>query len=471
MSLSSSAELEPFEEETELRSVLPAPSPWFVAFCMVVIAGSLAALLYLRAGLSIAEAGWVGLAALLIMVLAEFYSARARERSAVEMELQEVVRISTGFRDEIVALGERVADIEATLTVRIDDMIEERVESIVADMRAIEERIEALSDPASAFEGVAAPGAPELRAGPATVPPAPVIPVPEVAAPDIADVAAAGDEEKAAAAEDRFEYNPAFPGMTDAQAAAVVRGAIEEHGPDVHLQSIVTLPQRRVRFYEALTRLRTGEGRILHPRQFLDLAGRSGLMPILDNAVLFRAVQILRKIMRKNNEVGIFCNISARSLSDGEFFRQFIDFLGENRGLAASIVFEFTQEAFDELGPIELANLDALGELGFRFSIDNVKRLDMDCAKLARHGVRYVKIDAETLMHPPLSASAHIHAVDFSALLARYGITLIATRVEAESQVVDLLDYDVKFAQGNLFSPPRMVRNEFAHTTQRAPAH
>jgi cyclic-di-GMP phosphodiesterase TipF (flagellum assembly factor) len=32
--------------------------------------------------------------------------------------------------------------------------------------------------------------------------------------------------------------------------------------------------------------------------------------------------------------------------------------------------------------------------------------------------------------------------------------------VETESQVLELLDYDVKFAQGNLFSPPRPVRAE-----------
>jgi len=32
--------------------------------------------------------------------------------------------------------------------------------------------------------------------------------------------------------------------------------------------------------------------------------------------------------------------------------------------------------------------------------------------------------------------------------------------VESESVVVDLLDYEVKFAQGALFSPPRPVRAE-----------
>ena len=37
---------------------------------------------------------------------------------------------------------------------------------------------------------------------------------------------------------------------------------------------------------------------------------------------------------------------------------------------------------------------------------------------------------------------------------------LIADHIENESTVVDLLDFDVRFGQGFLFSPPRPVRAE-----------
>jgi cyclic-di-GMP phosphodiesterase TipF (flagellum assembly factor) len=42
--------------------------------------------------------------------------------------------------------------------------------------------------------------------------------------------------------------------------------------------------------------------------------------------------------------------------------------------------------------------------------------------------------------------------------LGRFGIDLIADRIEHENTVVDLLDYDVRFGQGALFSPPRPIR-------------
>jgi cyclic-di-GMP phosphodiesterase TipF (flagellum assembly factor) len=44
--------------------------------------------------------------------------------------------------------------------------------------------------------------------------------------------------------------------------------------------------------------------------------------------------------------------------------------------------------------------------------------------------------------------------------LARSGIDLIAEKIESENMVVDLLDFDVRFGQGFLFSAPRPVRAE-----------
>jgi cyclic-di-GMP phosphodiesterase TipF (flagellum assembly factor) len=63
-------------------------------------------------------------------------------------------------------------------------------------------------------------------------------------------------------------------------------------------------------------------------------------------------------------------------------------------------------------------------------------------------------------MSESAAVSADIHAADLSDLLGRFGISLIAERIEAEAQVVDLLEYDVRYGQGFLFSQPRPVRNE-----------
>src|SRR4029079_4302056 len=62
-------------------------------------------------------------------------------------------------------------------------------------------------------------------------------------------------------------------------------------------------------------------------------------------------------------------------------------------------------------------------------------------------------------------AISDIHPSDLSDLLGRFGIDLIAERIEGERAVVDLLDYDVRFGQGFLFAPPRPLRPEGASAT------
>ncbi len=111
------------------------------------------------------------------------------------------------------------------------------------------------------------------------------------------------------------------------------------------------------------------------------------------------------------------------------------------------------------MGPLEQESLASLIALGFRFSMDHVTDLRIGPRDLSDLGVRFVKIPAPLLLSKT-GAAADIHAADLSDLLGRHGVSLIAERIETEASVVDLLDYDVRFGQGFLFSPPRPVRAE-----------
>ncbi len=134
-----------------------------------------------------------------------------------------------------------------------------------------------------------------------------------------------------------------------------------------------------------------------------------------------------------------------------------------NRALASAIVFEFAQSTVRAMGPIEQESLAALAQLGFRFSMDHVTDLRVEPRDLAARGFRFVKAPAALLLNRPGATTADIHPADFSDLLGRFGIDLIAEKIESEGVVVDLLDFDVRFGQGFLFSPPRPVRAEVLH--------
>jgi cyclic-di-GMP phosphodiesterase TipF (flagellum assembly factor) len=283
-----------------------------------------------------------------------------------------------------------------------------------------------------------------------------------VVAMPLAAAAAPNATIEAASAPHAPTVSVAPPPETDRAAQdmlAAIRNAIEANRIDLHLQPIVTLPQRKVRFYEAMSRLRTQNGDVVLAAEFISQAEAGGLMPKIDNLVVFRCVQVLRRLLLKNREVGVFCNLSVATLTDAVVFPQLLEFLDANRAIAPSLVLEFTQSGLRGAGPIETESLAALRSCGFHFSMDNVTDLRLEPRELASRGFRFVKLRANLILNRG-GVAADIHPGDLPDLLARFGIDLIAEKIESEGSVVDLLDYDVKFGQGFLFSPPRPVRAE-----------
>ena len=265
-----------------------------------------------------------------------------------------------------------------------------------------------------------------------------------------------------------------------------VHDALTENRIDLYLQPVVTLPQRRTVFYESFTRLRDPSNRVMMPAEYLSVAEGEGLLPAIDNLLLFRCAQIVRRLARQDRKVGVFCNVSLASLGDETFFPQFLDFLSQNRDLKDALIFELGQATFDARGAAEARNMAKLADLGFRFSIDKVQTLDLDFADLQRSDVRFIKVAADLLIEQlldldgaaPLPTQPDIQAADFAPLTRRYGLELIAEKVESEKQVVDILELDIGMGQGHLFGEPRAIKEavlaetdppaEFVRTTLKS---
>lgn len=247
----------------------------------------------------------------------------------------------------------------------------------------------------------------------------------------------------------------------------MVQDALAENRVDLYLQPIVSLPQRRTVFYESFSRLRDESGRVMMPAEYLAVAEPEGLVANIDNLLLFRCVQIVRRLAKQDRKVGIFCNISLASLGDEAFFPQFLEFMQGNKDLAGALIFELGQDAFERRGPVEARHMARLAGLGFSFSLDKVVDLDVDFQELARADVKYLKVAAQMMLNEleeqdgklVIASLPDLNAADFAALTRRYGIEVIAEKVEAEKQVAEILDLDIGYGQGHLFGEPRAIRD------------
>lgn len=389
-----------------------------ITYAMVAI---VAALAFERFGLMSSGLAWVmGAVVFLIAGQAHAAAARAEERRATEKALHELRAANLSLLEELEAASARIEEVETQLA-------------------AQPVRASSQITPATHTRSAA----PARDEGP-------------------------GDELLNEILQ-KLEMAGAGPAANMASSARVelIRDALDANRVDLYLQPVVGLPQRRTYFYEGFTRLRDAKGNVVTPAGFLKAAEEHGLIAEVDNLLLLRCVQIVRKLTKSDRRVGIFCNISVRSLTDEEFFPPFLDFLRRNSDLATSLIFEMPQAAFDGRSSVAARHMARLADYGFRFSIDQVSNLNLDLAELQRAGVRFAKVEGVRLIemaggHMPVAGRepGTIAPEDIASLFARYGVDIIAEKIETEAMVVEILDLDIAYGQGHLFGAPRPVRED-----------
>ena len=352
--------------------------------------------------------------------------ARRRDKHAAAREFTQLRRMTMEFEEKIGATSRRMDDISA----QVDSATSAQGKKIVAELQVLESLMREFAGKISRT----------ARAQQSEIAPTSVMQIGRRQGPASAYVASI-----APSSNDMLE---------------TIRLSLEENRVDLYLQPIVSLPQRKLRYYEALSRLRALDGSVIMPAQYIKVAAPAGLMSVVDNLLLFRCVQVVRRLTQKTREIGIFCNISGDTLADEEFFPQFLDYMQANRDLAAQIIFEFSQSAVLKAGVKGEKNLRRLSDIGFALSMDHVETLALDFLRLKALGFSHIKVRCSTLTEGMQGANAAVAAEDFKKLLSRHGLNLIAERVEDEKTVVQLLDFNVDYAQGFLFGEPRAVRDD-----------
>ena len=219
-------------------------------------------------------------------------------------EIDELRELNHGLMQDLANAREEIT----VLCDVVEDATDGANQTLVSEMKVLQQQLGRL-------ETVPQPRAGQRRRGRGGA---------EPAAAD-ADTSGSGQPEAGQVFDGPFEED---------EVLAIIREALRTNRIDLYLQPIVSLPQRRTHFYEAMSRLRTGDGRVLMPQHYLDIAVRKGLIATIDNLLLMRCVQLIRRTQQRQKDVSFFVNISPHTLSDTDFLRQFIDFLESNQGLA-----------------------------------------------------------------------------------------------------------------------------------------
>ncbi|KQT87211.1 EAL domain-containing protein [Methylobacterium sp. Leaf466] len=239
--------------------------------------------------------------------------------------------------------------------------------------------------------------------------------------------------------------------------------AFEGDGLEVHLQPLVSLPQRKVVSYEAVARLRVS-GEVLAPDLFLPVLERHGRTTDLDRRMIQKVATIGRHLGGRGSNAAVAYALSPFSLYEPGFLRSLTRLVSDGPSLAGRLVVSLPQESWRNLDAEQSAALLALrGQLGF--TLDRPVDMRFDPLALADRGIGQIKIPAEMILRPgSRQAMPDIALEDLVTSLGRAGVRVVADGVEREADVPDLIDLGIPLAQGALFAPARAVRAEVLAT-------
>lgn len=252
--------------------------------------------------------------------------------------------------------------------------------------------------------------------------------------------------------------------------AKAMAQALDQDRIEIHLQPVVALPQRKIRFYEALPRLRLEDGTLIGPDEFLPVLERLGRVGEFDRKIVQRAMTVARHLLQRGSEAIVAVSLSPRSVAQASFLRALKSLFATAPEVLGRVVLQLPQDVWRSLDTERKAALIALHERGVPMGLDRAADLAFDAKALSELGVRFVRLPADLMIAAAQEEGREPDPRDYAQILRREGIKLIADRVEREDMVPALADLGVPLAQGFVFATPRPVKPEIFARTASEPA-
>lgn len=247
----------------------------------------------------------------------------------------------------------------------------------------------------------------------------------------------------------------------------MLRQALEENRLVHHIQPIVKLPQRRPIGYDLLPRLALEEGELADAADFMPRKGGKDAIRHIEWSGLTEAVTIARRSRTGGQPATLYIPLSRATLGDTEASEQVLATLDANRAIAPGLIFLVDDDEWRGFSAAERKVAEAMARKGAGFSLARMRSLRVDIADLSALGVRSLRVDAARFLQTP-ERYTDFHITDIAAYLERFEVSLLATGVQTERQIIELLDNDVVLVKGDFIAAPGPVRPDLALEPMRS---
>ncbi|MCB1645818.1 MAG: EAL domain-containing protein [Pseudomonadales bacterium] len=228
--------------------------------------------------------------------------------------------------------------------------------------------------------------------------------------------------------------------------------AMQDERIELHYQPIYCVDSDEMIALEALVRMRTPEGGLVPPDQFIETAEQTGLIIPLGNWIINQACQQLATWHKAGARVTMSVNVSPVQLEDASF-------LGNLKRAVATSGLDYRYIELEiierqEVEPGIESVLTELRRLGVSIAVDDFGTGYASLANLARFPLDVVKVDQSFVRNMLDSVVSRSIVSAIFAMAAELNIKVIAEGVETREQEDYLRSLGCKVAQGFGYARP-----------------
>ena len=246
----------------------------------------------------------------------------------------------------------------------------------------------------------------------------------------------------------------------DMDNATRLKRALAEDRVELYVQKIMPLSSGSHvdLMYEVLARLRELDGRLVSPGSFIPAAERFGLIDDLDRHILHKAFSSLEAMERDGGRATYFLNLSGGTLGVEDFPDYVAKLLVEHPNVCATqICFEITETAAVSNVRRTAASMRLLGDMGFRFALDDFGSGMASFSYLKQLPVHFVKIDGEFVRAVLEDETNAIIVASVIHVARSMNIETIAEHIESSELAVKLREMGADYGQGFALDRPAPI--------------
>lgn len=223
----------------------------------------------------------------------------------------------------------------------------------------------------------------------------------------------------------------------------------------LHYEPILSMPDGRLRGFEALVRWQHPERGVLPPSAFLSMIESSRLMRDFDDYVLRRACQqaIGWPALAPSgalDECFVSVNLSADEIADAALPERVSRMLAEHLLPASRLCIEITERTL--MGDAAIPHLQRLRDLGVAVAIDDFGTGYSSLVYLSRFAADILKLDRALIARMETDEAAATLAQGVGSIADAFGMQVLAEGVETRRQREIVVRMGFQMVQGHFFT-------------------